>query len=433
VTVRDWRGSVTFRNGGAYIKYKRSGRWVGPEATPYKVGPELTREEAEAKAWELIERIRAAGAVLQRHSGRDGVITLRSFGEGWTARRTALGKVSAVDDASRLRLYVYPTLGDLPLTRIAAQPMLVADLLSAIAQRDSKKGGQLAPKTIRHTYSALHSLFNDAEIRGAIPRGMNPCIHGDTEYLPAPRDKHTGWRENAQYPLEEVELLISAPVIHFERRVANAIKFLAGLRPGEVHALRWSNYSPQLEPLGRFMVERAWNSRAHVEKGTKTDRERKVPVHPVLAAILAQWRLSGFPEVYGRPPRPDDLIVPAPPVPIRGKRGHFERPTGIVVPHSRMRHINVRVANRLFQEDCRKIGVPVRRQYDARRTLTSMLRAIPAVNDLHRKWVTHGPSRNVQDDYTTLPWPVLCEVLLALKVTYRGLDGGKVLPIRRSP
>jgi integrase len=425
---KSWNGSVTFRGPVAYIKYKRGESWIGPEATPFRISPEVTKDQAEASAWNLIEAIRAQGEVLRRHSAPGGSVTVRSFGEGWTKRRLEAGKIGAIDDESRLRLYVYPSIGDLPLTRVAAQPMLISDLLLNLAVRKSAKGGTLASKTIRHTYSALRSLFKDAEIRGAIPRGGSPCIHADTEYLPAPRDKHKGWRDDAQYELGEVERLVANERIPLERQVAHAIKFLAGMRPGEVHALRWDDYSPKMEPLGRIIVSRAWNSRAHVEKGTKTDRERKVPVHPVLASILAKWRLGGWPLLFGRVPTGKDLVVPAPPPPVRDAKGHFVRPVGAVVPIERMKNINVRTANKLFQADCLLIGVPVRRQYDARRTFTSFLRAIPAVNDLHRKWVTHGPGRNVQDDYTTLPWTTLCEVVAHLEVSYRPA-GAAVLPI----
>lgn len=35
-----------------------------------------------------------------------------------------------------------------------------------------------------------------------------------------------------------------------------------------------------------------------------------MPVHPVPAAVLASWQLSGWQKLMGRAPTPDDLIVP---------------------------------------------------------------------------------------------------------------------------
>jgi hypothetical protein len=49
------------------------------------------------------------------------------------------------------------------------------------------------------------------------------------------------------------------------------------------------------------------------DKGrTKTGRTRFMPVHPTLATMLAEWRLVGWPAIFGRTPNPDDLICPLP-------------------------------------------------------------------------------------------------------------------------
>lgn len=41
------------------------------------------------------------------------------------------------------------------------------------------------------------------------------------------------------------------------------------------------------------------------------DNPREMPVHPTLARVLAEWKLSGFERFTGCPPRPEDLIVPS--------------------------------------------------------------------------------------------------------------------------
>jgi hypothetical protein len=46
-------------------------------------------------------------------------------------------------------------------------------------------------------------------------------------------------------------------------------------------------------------------------KGTKAERPRHVPVVQLLAKMLAEWKLEGWREMYGRPPGPEDLIVPS--------------------------------------------------------------------------------------------------------------------------
>src|SRR5678815_1810393 len=82
------------------------------------------------------------------------------------------------------------------------------------------------------------------------------------------------------------------------------------LRHEEVAAVRWRSYDPSLEPLGQLHIVAAYDSRAGVERGPKGDITRSVPVHPTLAKILAEWKLTHWPRIYGRGPTDDDLIVP---------------------------------------------------------------------------------------------------------------------------
>jgi integrase len=80
-----------------------------------------------------------------------------------------------------------------------------------------------------------------------------------------------------------VERLISDTRILEDRRVFYAFKGLADLRHGEAAGLCWRNYDPSLEPLGSLSLHR-----------TKTQVPRRIPVHPTLARVLAEWKLAGF-------------------------------------------------------------------------------------------------------------------------------------------
>jgi hypothetical protein len=72
--------------------------------------------------------------------------------------------------------------------------------------------------------------------------------------------------------------------------------------------------------------------------------------HGCHARILAEWRLSGFEELTGCQPRPDDPIVPS-------RRGAYR---------------NVNASLRRFHEDLERIGLRSWRQHDARRTVISI-------------------------------------------------------------
>lgn len=57
-------------------------------------------------------------------------------------------------------------------------------------------------------------------------------------------------------------------------------------------AQRWRHDDPTVTPLGKILVAKSYNTRGNIEKTTKTDTVKHIPVHPVLVAMLAQWRLA---------------------------------------------------------------------------------------------------------------------------------------------
>jgi eukaryotic-like serine/threonine-protein kinase len=62
---------------------------------------------------------------------------------------------------------------------------------------------------------------------------------------------------------------------------------------------------------------------------------------------------------------------------------------------------------------------------DLRRTFVSLSLADGARKDILR-WITHGPTGDIMDLYTTLPWPALCAEVRKLQVD---LVEGKLLAI----
>jgi hypothetical protein len=119
-----------------------------------------------------------------------------------------------------------------------------------------------------------------------------------------------------------------------------------------------------------------------------------------LAKLLAIWKLSGWRRLFGGSPTPDDLIVPA--------RGGGNR--------------NVSYSLKAFHEDLERIGLRLRRHYDSRR----LAQADGATKDVLR-WVTHGPTGDIVDAYTTLPWATLCEAVSGLRIA---VSEGNVLQFR---
>lgn len=381
-------GTVYLRTdiGRLCLGYKNAqGKWR------YKITKLVPGQEAIAKR--LLEKLEAqASAQLATGLVEDGPITFDRFQQVWVQQRIRNGLTSAKDDSGRLT-YAVKAFGYLLLEDV--RPRHVRGMVKSL--RDE---GRLAPKTIRNIHGTLHRLFEDAAADELVP--SNPCVlkRGD---LPPDQDADLDWRETAIYQRHEVEMLIEDERIPEDRRVYYAVLFLGATRAGEASALTWMDYDASIEPLGRLNIRRSYNTRHHMVKGTKTGVQRRMPVHPVLAKLLAQWKLSGWAAMFGRVPGPEDLILPLPGAPTAFRNAHY-------------------TLEKIYL-DCDALGIRRRRQHDARRTFISLAQADGARKEI-LKWVTHGHKvrrrSDIMDVYTTLPWGTLCSEVQLLKI--KGLD-----------
>jgi len=260
----------------------------------------------------------------------------------------------------------------------------------------SRKAGappeRMAARTVLHIYRDLRQAMRAAVREELI--GSNP-VDLERDELPKKADKDPAWRAGAVLTLDEVEQLISSPLIPEDRRVLYALEFLTGSRPGEAAALRWSAWDRTLRPLGRLTIARSWSTKRLEEKTTKTRRSRLVPVHPTLARVLAAWRLAGWERYTGRPPQPEDLVVPS------ATGGH--------------RNASYSFGRWIF--DLEALQLRRRRHYDTRRTFRSLAGDEGAAKELVR-WITHTPGDQL-DDYYSPSWASLCGAVEAIPVRLR--------------
>lgn len=191
-----------------------------------------------------------------------------------------------------------------------------------------------------------------------------------------------------------------------------ALELLAGVRTGEAAALRWRHYDAAIEPLGRLTIALAYNTRKNKQKTTKTDAVKRVPVHPVLAAILGEWKLGGWRAMFGRDPGPDDLIVPLPPEAVARRRSCEGEPfRGFDYSGKRWREV-----------DLPALGWRHRRHYDMRATFVTLALEDGADPDIIRERVTHTKAkRNAFDGYDRgIHWNATCALVSKLRVVRRG-------------
>jgi hypothetical protein len=139
-----------------------------------------------------------------------------------------------------------------------------------------------------------------------------------------------------------------------------------------------------------------------------------MPVHPTLHVILAEGKMSGWPEMMGRMPTPDDLIVPT--------------PQCVKIPRGRMRDKSN--SWKWLCKDLDALGLRHRRGHDLRRTMISL-----ATNDGARRDLlalcTHTPTRRAAIDlYMNMPWDACCAEVAKLKLNRR--EPGKVVVLPKA-
>lgn len=383
------KGAVYARGNVLWLWYRNAAGKRIYESTGLRVGEERQAEKLLAKVLRSIE----AGVEL----GLDTqTATVRAWAAEWIRRRHARGIRTAGDDEARMRDHVLPALGDVRLADL--RPKRVRAWVHAL------RAGELAPRTVRHVYSTLRACMTEAVVEELIM--ATPCVllPGD---LPEKRDADPTWRSGAVFRLDEIERVISSEELPEDRRVVYALLGLAGLRWGEMAALRWRDYDAGAQPLGCLTIATSYSTRRKSIGETKTGAVRHVPVHPVLAAILASWRLGGWLELGGHKPRPDDLVIPS-------RLGDSRS-----VSHGRKRLI----------EDCKRLTMEPRSPHSFRRAFVTAARSAGASPE-HARWITHAPPRSaVIDGYTVMEWATLCGVVERIEARLRAPGGAEVIPL----
>lgn len=375
------------------------GRWH------YKSAKTAHLKEAEETLAEIEEAVAQGKAVAAAPQ------TFAAYAIAWCTERGARRddeKVWTADGELRqLKMHAFPVLGGMRLDAIRSShirafvKMLKAT--KARARRGKKlveTGELLAARSVRNIYAIVSTLFDDAVADGLLD--ASPCVlkSGD---MPAIADKDPEWRDDAEYTRAEVEQLISDERIPWNRRVWWALGFLTGMRSGEVAALRWRHLVAET-PLQMLRVVGSYNPKHRRVKSTKTKRPRRVPVHPLLAAILAEWKLTGWRELAGKAPGADDLLVP-------NEKGTY---------------LSDWCTKKTRPRDLRALGLRVRRFHDARATFIGLGTA-DGGDEVWLERVTHNAKGNTFNQYRRANWLKMCEAVSCLRVQRRGVAQAREL------
>ncbi len=339
--------------------------------------------------------------------------TLAEFGETYFgARKTRNNK----SERQFFRNHIVPELGPRPMKDIRVDEIRG---LFGIEGKLVAKG--LSNKSVCDGYGLVRTMYKRAirddkertdrtnQARVAAEKVAHvifdtPCVLRGDE-LPDKDVLSARSRTPGAYTRVELVSLISDERIPLDRLILHALMLLTGMRHGEASGLKWKMIDEQARPLWAIDLRTQYDGKPLKGKGQAGGNPREIPVHPVLAIILAEWKREGFAKIYGRAPMPDDYVVPTR---RRGKRAmSFRKPHASLESHTR---------------DCEAIGIAPRRVHDMRHTFISLARGDGADRDILEK-VTHNAKGKMIDHYTHLDFTPKCRAVAALRLDLSATGG----------
>jgi integrase len=297
------RGTITEKGDGKWLVRLYAGMSDGKRQYVAEL-VEGGKKDAEKRLTELLRR-RDKGRLGARPKG-----TLAAYLESWL-QTTAAPSVRARTLADYTRVltgYVKPHIGELKLA--ALTPADVRGML--VALRESG----LAPRTVRMAHEVLRNALEQAVSDRLI--SDNPARSRLVRKALPQKER----KEPVTVRAEQVEAFLKAAA-GTRLHALWLLQLLAGLRPSEALALRWSDLSGNMVRVVRTLVDKAGLDLHFERPKSKSSRRGVVLPDVVVKAFVAHKRAQAeerlragaawndgdliFPDEIGRPMRQDHI------------------------------------------------------------------------------------------------------------------------------
>jgi integrase len=262
--------SITKRKNGQYTVRIDSDRTTNGARQRRTVGTFRTRTEAQRAEREALAAKDRGIDLSPKRVTVEALMLL--FIEDRKTKDRAVRTVERYE--SLMKHWIFPKVGSLPLATL--KPAHVSDLLA------NASNAGLAPKTQKHILNLLRTVLRWAMKLDLVARNVADSI-----------DSPTVPRSNARSLSEEEvrRLLTEADKGRWGGFFRLALA--TGARRGELLALRWSDITVDEKSvsISRAFVESAKKGVGVLEKGTKTNRARRIPIGVIGTVALRRQRV----------------------------------------------------------------------------------------------------------------------------------------------
>jgi len=189
--------------------------------------------------------------------------------------------------SATIKKYVDPFIGGIAVGRITTDT--IRDLLLEL-KKGSRDRKPCSDHTLHRVYSTLHSAFQKAVDRGALPR--NPC-----KGCPKPKPKR---RPRVILEIDEAHRVLLAALKHTPRYLALLVlAATSAMRQGEILGLRWEYVNLDKGWLD-VTLQLAYNKEGQLFlKAPKTEKSKRRIQLGELAIAALSWHKEHFPSSSG--------------------------------------------------------------------------------------------------------------------------------------